>query len=513
MKNHKTRLLSLLLTLCLMLSLVPAALAANVPETATEEVSIELTLNQYKRIAFGDRGEDDPLTNYRRLEGTAPAGCRLVWNRVGGAELVGTPTESCVKHVVCELTYKSGDVVLYNVTITVYDPNGATIVDPGWELTGKSYLQVDVTMEAPQIGAVPTDAVTVKQSDCTVAGVTWETMDSTFQAGVSYAVRVRLTTQGIVDFSDTVEATVNGQPAEIVSGAGTQALEIRYAFEPCGDAIPDAVVEVAAPVLGGKPAAAGQVSEKSGYTVASVNWEPQDSTFQAGVPYSVVVVLETKSDDTFFSPDAKAVINGEAAAVISGAGTQQIRISRTFPAPEEENPPVENPPEVNVPAFEDVAGDVYYTKPVKWAVEQGVTNGTSATKFSPERTCTRAQIITFLWRASGSPEPTISCPFTDVPAGSYYEKATAWAAQMGMASGDKFYPDDPCTRLMAVEFMWIQSGRPDAPAAVFGDVTSPAVNWAVKAGVTNGTSATRFSPDKTCTRAQIVTFLFRYLGD
>ena len=84
---------------------------------------------------------------------------------------------------------------------------------------------------------------------------------------------------------------------------------------------------------------------------------------------------------------------------------------------------------------------------------------------------------------------------------------------MGMASGDKFYPDDPCTRLMAVEFMWIQSGRPQAPAAVFGDVTSPAVDWAVKEGVTNGTSATKFSPDKTCTRAQIVTFLFRYLGD
>lgn len=275
----------------------------------------------------------------------------------------------------------------------------------------------------------------------------------------------------------------------------------------CGDAIPDAVVEVAAPVLGEKPAAAGQVSEKSGYTVASVNWEPQDSTFQAGVPYSVVVVLETKSDDTFFSPDAKAVINGEAAAVISGAGTQQIRISRTFPALEEENPP-----EVTVPAFEDVAGDVYYTKPVKWAVEQGVTNGTSATTFSPDAACTRAQIITFLWRASGSPQPGITCSFLDVPAGSYYEKAVVWATEQGMVEGDKFYPNAPCTRLMAVEFMWIQAGRPDAPAAVFGDVTSPAVDWAVKAGVTNGTSATKFSPDKTCTRAQIVTFLWRAFG-
>ncbi|MDO4516372.1 MAG: S-layer homology domain-containing protein [Bacillota bacterium] len=163
--------------------------------------------------------------------------------------------------------------------------------------------------------------------------------------------------------------------------------------------------------------------------------------------------------------------------------------------------------------FADVAETAYYRAPVVWAVDRGVTNGTTDTTFSPTNTCTRAQIITFLWRASGSPEPTISCPFTDVPAGSYYEKATAWAAQMGMASGSTFGPNDPCTRLMAVEFMWIQSGKPGAPAASFEDVNSTAVNWAVEAGVTNGTSATKFSPDSTCTRGQIVTFLYRYLGD
>lgn len=168
---------------------------------------------------------------------------------------------------------------------------------------------------------------------------------------------------------------------------------------------------------------------------------------------------------------------------------------------------------VQKPVFTDVAENAYYNKPVAWAVDRSITNGTSDTTFSPDNTCTRAQIITFLWRAAGSPEPDGSCPFTDVKAGSYYEKAVTWAAEQGMAGGDKFSPDAPCTRLMAVEFMWAQAGKANASApAVFTDVKSDAVNWAVEKGVTNGTGATTFSPSSTCTRGQIVTFLWRAFG-
>ena len=163
--------------------------------------------------------------------------------------------------------------------------------------------------------------------------------------------------------------------------------------------------------------------------------------------------------------------------------------------------------------FTDVAETAYYRDPVAWAVEKGITNGTSDTAFSPNNTCTRAQIITFLWRAAGSPEPKSACSFTDINAGAYYEKAVTWAAEQGMASGDKFGPNDPCTREMAVEFMWKQAGSPKAPAANFTDVSSDAVNWALEKGVTKGTSDTTFSPNNTCTRGQIVTFLWRAFGE
>ena len=164
-------------------------------------------------------------------------------------------------------------------------------------------------------------------------------------------------------------------------------------------------------------------------------------------------------------------------------------------------------------SFADVAASAYYADPVAWAVGEGITNGTSATTFSPDQTCTRAQIITFLWRAAGSPEPQKLDAFSDVNAAMYYAKAAAWAAENGMADGSTFSPNAPCTREMAVEFMWKHAGSPDAAAASFADISSAAVDWAVENGVTNGTSATTFSPDKTCTRAQIVTFLYRAFAE
>ncbi len=162
-----------------------------------------------------------------------------------------------------------------------------------------------------------------------------------------------------------------------------------------------------------------------------------------------------------------------------------------------------------VGGFTDVTKSAYYAAPVEWAVEKKITTGTTATTFSPNNTCTRAQIITFLWRAAGSPEPENNTPFSDVKADAYYAKATAWAAEQGIEKGAAFSPDAPCTRLMAVEFMWKCANSPKAPEAVFTDVASDAVNWAVQQGVTNGTSTTTFSPEQTCTRGQIVTFLYR----
>ena len=165
--------------------------------------------------------------------------------------------------------------------------------------------------------------------------------------------------------------------------------------------------------------------------------------------------------------------------------------------------------------FTDVPDAAYFAQPVAWAVERGITNGTSATTFSPNLTCTRGEIITFLWRAAGSPAPTGLNPFFDVGPDNFYTDAAIWAYEQGMAEEGMFDPDYSCTRAMAMEFMWKQAGSPAVGTeTAFADVPADAsyaqaVAWAVEKGVTMGTSDTEFSPDKTCTRGEIVTFLRR----
>ena len=169
--------------------------------------------------------------------------------------------------------------------------------------------------------------------------------------------------------------------------------------------------------------------------------------------------------------------------------------------------------------FVDVATGSYYEDAVDWAVGNGITQGTDATHFSPDGICTRAQAVTFLWRAAGSPAPrSRTVPFADVPAGSYYYDAVLWAVENGIAKGTSdttFNPNMTCTRAQIVAFLWRSEKSPAAGTAnPFADVKSTAyyadaVLWAVKEDITKGTTSTTFSPDADCTRAQIVTFLWR----
>ena len=169
--------------------------------------------------------------------------------------------------------------------------------------------------------------------------------------------------------------------------------------------------------------------------------------------------------------------------------------------------------------FVDVATGSYYEDAVDWAVENGITQGTDDTHFSPDGICTRAQAVTFLWRAAGSPKPeTRTMPFTDVPAGSYYYDAVLWAVENDITKGTSdttFSPNMTCTRAQIVAFLWRSEKSPAAGTAnPFADVKSTAyyadaVLWAVKENITRGTTNTTFSPDADCTRAQIVTFLWR----
>ena len=170
--------------------------------------------------------------------------------------------------------------------------------------------------------------------------------------------------------------------------------------------------------------------------------------------------------------------------------------------------------------FVDVATGSYYEDAVDWAVENGITKGTDDTHFSPDGICTRAQAVTFLWRAAGSPEPeTRAMPFADIPVGSYYYDAVLWAVENGITKGTSdttFTPNMTCTRAQIVAFLWRSEKSPAAGTAnPFADVKSTAyyadaVLWAVKENITKGTTNTTFSPDADCTRAQIVTFLYRF---
>lgn len=169
--------------------------------------------------------------------------------------------------------------------------------------------------------------------------------------------------------------------------------------------------------------------------------------------------------------------------------------------------------------FVDVATGSYYEDAVDWAVENGITKGTDDTHFSPDGICTRAQAVTFLWRAAGSPKPeTRAMPFTDVPVGSYYYDAVLWAVENGITKGTSdttFSPNMTCSRAQIVAFLWRSEKSPAAGTAnPFADVKSDAyyadaVLWAVKENITKGTTSTTFSPNAGCTRAQIVTFLYR----
>lgn len=174
-------------------------------------------------------------------------------------------------------------------------------------------------------------------------------------------------------------------------------------------------------------------------------------------------------------------------------------------------------PTARAAGFHDVPSDAYYAAAVDWAVSNGITNGTSATTFSPNQTCTKAEIITFLWRAAGKPASKFYSgdfnPFFDIDESAYYYQAAKWS--LGTLDYDSnFKPNTPCTRASTAEYLWRGAGSKEVNRVAFSDVEADstlekAVSWAIHHGVTNGTSSTTFSPADTVTRGQIVTFLYR----
>ncbi len=225
------------------------------------------------------------------------------------------------------------------------------------------------------------------------------------------------------------------------------------------------------------------VAPQSGYRLDTITVTDKDG--------KTVKVTEKNGKYTFTMPASK------------------VTVKATFAAAEAENP------------FADVSGNAYYADAVRWALEAGIASGTSATTFAPNGVCTRAQAVTFLWRAAGRPAPKSMSSLSDVPADAYYAKAVAWALEQGITKGtgsSTFSPDATCSRAQIVTFLWRAQQSPAAASVHgFNDVAADAyyadaVNWAVENGITSGTSAAAFSPNADCTRGQIMTFLYRCLG-
>ena len=268
-------------------------------------------------------------------------------------------------------------------------------------------------------------------------------------------------------------------------------------------------VTVSVPAAGALPADSAAVAADDCY-VAAVSWEPQPAgSFEADTAYTVVLSLEPSGVGSVFSKDVAVTVNGSPAAIVSGAGSDSLRASYTFAAA------------AAAKRFADVPKTAYFAGAVDWAVERKITAGTSDTTFSPDVACTRAQTVVFLWRAESTPAPDGAAnPFADVSSDAYYCSAVLWAAQKGVTGGTSataFSPEASVTRAAFVTFLWRAAGRPTVSGAgSFTDVTDPsayyynAVAWAVSKGITTGSSATTFSPDAPCTRAQVVTFLSRY---
>ena len=389
-----------------------------------------------------------------------------------------------------------------------------------------------MTVAAPEIGKAPSTAVTgngVEASD-----VKWSPTDATFQAGTAYTVSFTLKADATHvladDFKNAGTVTVNGQKATLTSSTKGKFVTytVSYTFPAlkAGEISSVSVTGIDVPAIGAKPDTSAEAGSEE-YIIASVLWSPGDSKFAADKAYTVNLTLKAAGTNKFTSM-VTATVNGQEAKIVSGTGTQELRINYTFPALKAGAPAITTQPksasvkEGADVTFSDVPEGAYYTDAVAWAVEKGVTSGTSGTTFSPNADCTRAQIVTFLWRAAGSPAPkSKESAFTDVATGSYYETAVQWAVENGITSGTSattFSPNATCTRAQTVTFLWRSQKSPaDGAANSFTDVAdgtyyTDAVKWAVKNGITSGTSTTTFSPNADCSRAQIVTFLYRCLG-
>ena len=362
---------------------------------------------------------------------------------------------------------------------------------------------VNVTVTAPVKGAVPGIATTA-DTTYSVAATDWDpTVSSTFAGGTKYTVTISLEAIGNNRFTNATTFQINGKTAAVVgtkpTAAGADSTKITLEF----------------PATSSGSTGGGGGGGVTTYAITVKSAKNGDVTASHKTASKGTTVTLTVDPDKGYVLDTLTVLDGKDKEIKltekNGKFTftmpaSKVTVEAMFKA-------AGNNPFIDVPAGS------YYEDAVVWAVDKGITSGTSAVTFDPNGNCTRAQAVTFLWRAAGSPAPkTKVMPFTDVPSGSYYYDAVLWAMEQGITKGTSdtaFSPNTSCTRAQIVTFLWRANGSPAVSGnSAFTDVASDAyyaaaVTWAEKNDVTGGIGNGLFGSNNNCTRAQIVTFLYR----
>lgn len=348
----------------------------------------------------------------------------------------------------------------------------------------------------------------VANTEWMAAGGTPLAIGDKFQPGTVYTVKITLKTAGADVFSvNSTYNTIEGKTATVnpalTGDKHADSVILTYTFDK---------------TAGGYHPGTGTGTGATTYPITVKSAKNGDVTASHKTASKGTAVTLTVDPDKGYVLDTLTVLDGKDKEIKltekNGKYTftmpaSKVTVAATFKA---SAPTGKNP-------FVDVPAGSYYEDAVVWAVEKGITSGTSAVTFDPNGNCTRAQAVTFLWRAAGSPAPkTKVMPFTDVPSGSYYYDAVLWAMEQGITKGTSdtaFSPDASCTRAQIVTFLWRANGSPAVSGnSAFTDVASDAyyaaaVTWAEKNDVTGGIGNGLFGSGNTCTRAQIVTFLYR----
>ena len=439
------------------------------------------------------------------------------------------------------LNITSPNTVTYGSTLTLATTGGSTDNAVTWSITdgtGKAHIDANGVLIPDKAGTVTvtatkpgndqySDVVATQTITISKATITITAKNQTAKVGDAAAPDLAgqyevtglaqgeaLKTQPTIAYAETPDLTKTGTVAITVSGAEA----------PDGGNYNEIVYKNGTLTISARPSSGGggggssstpkyAVSVPSGTTGGTV--KSNVSTAASG---STVTITITPEDgyklDSLTVTDAKG---NTLKLTDKGSG----KVTFTMPNGKVDVKPVFVKEAAADPAddlFCDVSASDYFYEPVKWAKENGITDGVSDTEFAPHDGCTRAHTVTFLWRAAGSPEPKTAAAFSDVAAGSYYAKAVAWAIENGITNGvggGKFAPDAPCTRgQMAALLHRYQHSPKTEGGNPFSDVKASdyyydAIRWAYATGVTTGTSATTFSPAQPCTRAQLITFLYR----